>query len=210
MDSLLATLNTIIDSAYAVFVAPGRWLASALIEYSPPLAAALGIPADETAGTAPLVLALLSWLIVALLLRRLRYLLLRLARPITARFTRLRFRTLIALHGLRTLFAGDPAAVDRREDADGEKPSEGFKLNRLDLIVLNLAETLGPRIALTAPMLATRLKLRPHQIQECLDKLSRHRLIDHTTILTDGFENYRLNETGSYVLTMWQQHRARA
>jgi RIO-like serine/threonine protein kinase len=106
------------------------------------------------------------------------------------------------------MFAGD--SVDRRKDADGEAPSEGFKLNRLDLIVLNLAKTLGPGFALSAPELANRLNLRPHQIQESLEKLSRHSLIDHTTVTTDGYENYRLNNTGSYVLTMWEHHRARA
>ncbi len=88
--------------------------------------------------------------------------------------------------------------------------SERFKLNRLDLIVLNLAKTLGPGFALSAPELADRLNVRPHKIQECLDKLSRHSLIDHTTITTGGCENYRLNNTGSYVLTMWEQHRASA
>jgi hypothetical protein len=208
MDRLLATLNAITDTAYVVFMAPGRWLASGLIEYSPSLAASLNIPADSSAGITPLILALLSWLIVALLVRILRYSLLNLARAITATFTRLRFRTLIAFHGLRTMFAGD--SVDRRKDADGEAPSEGFKLNRLDLIVLNLAKTLGPGFALSAPELANRLNLRPHQIQESLEKLSRHSLIDHTTVTTDGYENYRLNNTGSYVLTMWEHHRARA
>ena len=57
---------------------------------------------------------------------------------------------------------------------------------------------------------ATHQNLRPGQIQECLEKLSRHTLIDHTTVVTDGYENYRLTDTGSHVLTMWEQHRARA
>ncbi len=96
------------------------------------------------------------------------------------------------------------------DDADGEEQSEEFKLNRLDLIVLNLAKTLGPGFALSAAELANRLNLRAGQIQECLEKLSRHKLIDHTTVMTDGYENYRLTDTGSSVLTMWEQHRARA
>lgn len=208
MDRLLATLNAITDTAYVVFMAPGRWLASGLIEYSPSLAASLGIPADTDSGMTPVILALLCWLIVALLAQRLRYSLLSVAKAIAVGFTRLRFRILIAFHGLRTMLAGD--SLDGRKEAGGEAPSEGFKLNRLDLIVLNLAKTLGPGFALSAPELANRLNLRPPQIQDCLEKLSRHRLIDHTTVVTDGYENYRLNNTGSYVLTMWEHHRARA
>ena len=117
---------------------------------------------------------------------------------------RIRYRTLIALHGLNA------DSINRPKNAEGDEKSEEFKLNRLDLIVLNLAKTLGPGFALSAPELANRLNLDPDQLQECLEKLSRHSLIDHTTVMTDGYENYRLSDAGSYVLTMWEQHRTRA
>ncbi len=210
MDRLLKIVDSFIDTAYVVFMTPGEWLVSKIFEHAPSLAASIGISAEESTLLAPLILTILSWTIAALLLRRLLYPLRGLMKAVGVVIMRVRYRTLIALHGLKTMFASDPDSVDRRRDADGEEQAEEFKLNRLDLIVLKLAKTLGPGFALSAPGLANRLNLGPHQIQECLEKLSRHSLIDHTTVMTDGYENYRLNNTGSYVLTMWEQHRARA
>ncbi len=210
MDRLLDIVNSFIDTAYVVVMAPGNWLASRFLEHAPSFAQTLGISADGNAVVAPLILTILSWTIAALLLRRLLYPLRGLMKAVGVMIMRIRYRTLIALHGFKTMFASDPDSIDRPRDADDEEQSEEFKLNRLDLIVLNLAKTLGPSFALSAPELANRFNLRPNQLQECLEKLSRHSLIDHTTVMTDGYENYRLNETGSYVLTMWEQHRARA
>ncbi|MFQ5983556.1 MAG: hypothetical protein ACE5KS_09305, partial [Woeseiaceae bacterium] len=198
------------DTAYVVVMAPGVWLASKLIEHAPSLAASMGLSPDGNAVLAPLILTILSWTIAALLLRRLLYPLRSLMKAVGVMIMRIRYRTLIALRGLKTMFGSDPDSVDRPGDADGEEQTEEFKLSRLDLIVLNLAKTLGPGFALSAPELANRLNLRPDQIQECLEKLSRYSMIDHTRVMTDGYENYRLNNTGSYVLTMWEQHRARA
>ncbi len=210
MDKLLDIVNSAIDTVYAVFMVPGEWLASNLIEHAPSLAASIGISAEESTLLAPLILTILSWTITALLVRRVLYSLRGLMKAVGVVIMRVRYRTLIALHGYKGMFGSDPDSVDRRKDAAGEEQSEEFKLNRLDLIVLNFAKTLGPGFALSAPELAKRFNLRPHQIQECLEKLSRHSLIDHTTVMTDGYKNYRLNNTGSYVLTMWEQHCARA
>ncbi len=210
MDRLLKIVDSFIDTAYVVVMAPGVWLASKLFEHAPSLAASLGISADGNVVVGPLILTLLSWTIVALLLRRLLYPLRSLIKAFGVIIMRIRYRTLIALHGFKTMIASDPDSVDRRRGADGEEQAEEFKLNRLDLIVLNLAKTLGPGFALSAGELANTLTLRPGQIQECLEKLSRHSLIDKTTVVTDGYENYRLTDTGAYVLTMWEQHRARA
>ena len=210
MDRLLENVNSLIDTAYVVVMVPGVWLASKIFEHAPSLAASLGISPDGNAVVAPLVLTILSWTIAALLLRQLLYPLRSLIRAIGIVIMRIKYRTVIALHGFKTMFTMDPDSVDRPRDADGKEQAEEFKLSRLDLIVLDLAKTLGPGFALSAGELANRLNLRPDQTQECLEKLSRHKLIDHTTVVTDGYENYRLTDTGSYVLTMWEQHSARA
>ena len=210
MDSLLKIVDSFIDTAYVVVMAPGAWLASKIFEHAPSLAASLGISADGNAVVGPIILTLLSWTIVALLLRRLLYPLRSLIKAFGFMIMRIKYRTLIALHGFKTMFASDPNSVDRPRNADGKEQAEEFKLSRLDLIVLNLAKTLGPGYSLSAGELANRFNLHPNQTQECLEKLSRHSLIDHTKVVTDGYENYRLTDTGSYVLTMWEQHSARA
>ena len=78
------------------------------------------------------------------------------------------------------------------------------------MIILQLAEAGGPAFTLSAPELADRLNLRPNQIQQSLDKLGRNSLLDFAMGTTDGYETYRMNETGSYILTMWQEKCATA
>jgi DNA-binding MarR family transcriptional regulator len=210
MDRLLTTLNSLIDTAYVVFMTPGRWLASSLFDYFPSLAGLLGVSGDESAGIAPLVLTIVSWLIVASLVRRLRYSLQRLAKAIIVLITRIRFRTVIALRGYQTMLTGKLADRAGWQEPDDAEEADDFRVTRLDMMVLHMAKAGGPGYTLSALELAERLHLQAAQIQESLDKLSKHKLLDFALSTTDGFENYRLNKTGSYVLTMWQRQQAGA
>jgi len=208
MDRLLKILASVFDSVYLVFMTPGEWLASMSILYAPSLAASLGISAEESTVLAPLILSILSWTIIALLGRRLLYSLRGLLKAIGVMIMRVKFRTLIALHSFTTTLGLE--SLMWWKDSSPEKEPEKLSLNRLDLMVLKLAKAAGPGFALSAPELAGRMNLRPAQIQECLDKLSQNSLLDFTRGSTDGYENYRLNETGAYILTMWQEYQARA
>jgi hypothetical protein len=210
MDRLLTTLISVIDTAYVVFMAPGNWLASSLIEYSPSLAEVLGIASGESAGIAPLVLTIFTWMTVALLVRKLQYSVQRLAKAVGTLLMRIRFRTLIALRGCKTMLQAELAKRMRWKKSGDAPVANEFKLSRLDMMVLYRAKAGGPGFALSAAELADRLKLRPAQIQESLEKLSRHKLLDYTLSTTDGFENYRLNDTGAYILTLWQRQRSGA
>ena len=208
MDRFLEILKGVIDTVYVVFMTPGEWLASKTIEHAPSLAASLGISAGESSVLAPLVLSILSWMIIALLGRRLLYTLRGLLKAIGVIIMRVKFRTLIALHSFTTTLGLE--SLMWWKDTESEVESSKLSLNRLDLMVLKLAKAAGPGFALSAPELSDRMNLRPAQIQECLDKLSQNDLLDFTRGTTDGYENYRLNETGAYILTMWQEYQARA
>ncbi len=208
MDRFLEILKGVFDTVYLVFMTPGEWLASKTIEHAPSLAASLGISAGENSVLAPLVLSILSWMIIALLARRLLYTLQGLLKAIGIMIMRVKFRTLIALHSFTTKLGLE--SLMWWKDAEPEVESSKLSLNRLDLMVLKLAKAAGPGFALSAPELSDRMNLRPAQIQECLDKLSQNDLLDFTRGKTDGYENYRLNETGAYILTMWQEYQARA
>ncbi len=102
MDRLLKILASVIDTVYLVFMTPGKWLASQTIEHAPSLASSLGISAEESTVLAPLILSILSWTIIALLGRRLLYLLRGLLKAIGVMIMRVKFRTLIALHSFTT------------------------------------------------------------------------------------------------------------
>jgi DNA-binding MarR family transcriptional regulator len=208
MDRLLKILASVFDTVYLVFMTPGEWLASKTIEHAPSLAASLGISAGESSVLTPLVLSILSWMIIALLGRRLLYTLRALLKAIGVMIMRVKFRTLIALHSFTTTLGLE--SLMWWKDAEPEVESSKLSLNRLDLMVLKLAKAAGPGFALSAPELSDRMNLRTAQIQECLDKLSQNDLLDFTRGTTDGYENYRLNETGAYILTMWQEYQARA
>ncbi len=208
MDRFLEILKGVIDTIYVVFMTPGEWLASKTIEHAPSRATSLGISADESSVLTPLILSILSWTIIALLVRRLLYSLRSLLKAIGVMFMRIKFRTLIALHSFTTTLG--LGSLMWWKDTEPEVESSKLSLNRLDLMVLKLAKAAGPGFALSAPELSDRMNLRPAQIQKCLDKLSQNDLLDFTRGTTDGYENYRLNETGAYILTMWQEYQARA
>ena len=208
MDRFLEILKGVFDTVYLVFMTPGEWLASKTIEHAPSLAASLGISAGENSVLAPLVLSILSWMIIALLGRRLLYTLQGLLKAIGIMIMRVKFRTLIAIHSFTTKLGLE--SLMWWKESEPEVESSKLSLNRLDLMVLKLAKAAGPGFALSAPELSDRMNLRPAQIQECLDKLSQNDLLDFTRGTTDGYENYRLNETGAYILTMWQEYQARA
>ncbi len=208
MDRLLKIVNSVIDTVYLVFMTPGEWLASMSIMYAPSLAASLAISAEASTVLAPLILSILSWTIIALLLRQLLYLFRGLLNAIGVMIMRLRFRTFIALRSFMKKLGLERLMWWR--DSGPETEPEKLSLNRLDLMVLELAKAAGPGFALSAPELSDRMNLRPEQIQQCLDKLSQNNLLDFTRATTDGDENYRLNKTGTYILTMWQQYQARA
>ena len=208
MDRFLEILKGVIDTVYLVFMTPGEWLASKTIEHVPSLATSLGISAGESTVLAPLILSILSWMIIALLARRLLYSFRSLLKAIGVMFMRVKFRTQIALYSFTTRLGLE--SLMWWKDSSPETEPEKLSLNRLDLMVLKLAKAAGPGFALSAPELSERMNLRPAQIQECLDKLSQNSLLDFTRGTTDGYENYRLNETGAYILTMWQEYQARA
>ena len=171
--------------------------------------ASLGISAEESTVLAPVILSILSWMIIAVLGRRLLYSLRGLLKAIGVMFMRVKFRMLDRTSNSFTTRLGFESLMWWK-DSSPEKEPEKLSLNRLDLMVLKLAKAAGPGFALSAPELSDRMNLRPAQIQECLDKLSQNSLLDFTRGTTDGYENYRLNETGAYILTMWQEYQARA
>jgi len=71
----------------------------------------------------------------------------------------------------------------------------------LDLAVLRATAALGPGFAVSAPDLADEFTLRPAQVQRSLDKLSRKKMLDYVIGSTDGYDNYRLTESGNAFVT---------
>jgi len=84
--------------------------------------------------------------------------------------------------------ATDPAARIERGRHDSRSP-----------------DALAPGFALSAPELAGQLTMRPAQVQRSLDKLRKYELVDSLIGSTDGFDNYRLTQSGAFFLADWQR-----
>ena len=67
----------------------------------------------------------------------------------------------------------------------------------------------GPGFALSAPDLADKFTLRPAQVQRSLDKLSKNKLLASVIGSTDGFDNYRMTDSGLAFMAMWERQQAR-
>ena len=73
----------------------------------------------------------------------------------------------------------------------------------LDLTVLRTGATPPPGLLLSASELAGQLTKRPAQVQRSLDKLRKYKLVDNVIGKTDGFDNYRLTESGVHLAASW-------
>lgn len=197
----MTTLREIGDSIYALFVLPGQFVLSWLSEFAPTAAAQLTSISDSQAPPTLILLSLLIWSLLAFATAKLWLLLQNLFRIAAAARKALAFRISLAyamlrkraLHRLRHF-------VPQR--ATGAVASPEVDIDDLDLAVLQSAAARGPGFTTSAPELAERLTCRPAQIQRSLNKLSRNKLLDGVIGSTDGFDNYRLSESGSHYVAM--------
>lgn len=195
-------------TAHAVFFMPADWLLSQLAAYAPAVASTFGIhdggPLVLRAG-----LALLLWSLAALSLSRAVR---SLGHGIRAGFATMRsssFRVGLGWHCFRTTWLGRLGAIGRRAGLESTDARPELELDAVDLAVLRSAAALGAGFALSAPDLAGELGLRPAQVQQSLDKLSRERMLDHAIGSTDDFDHYRLSRAGAaFVAFLRRSHGA--
>ncbi|MDH3362362.1 MAG: hypothetical protein OEM50_05440 [Gammaproteobacteria bacterium] len=207
ISDLMTILRQVGSTIYSVFVLPGEVLLSWISELAPAAAAQLNIIGDAQPALPIIVLSLLFWLLLAFAVAKIWRLLQSLFRTISAAGKALSFRFSLAygiirkklLHGLQRLFP--------RRTTRGIASSR-VEFDDLDLAVLRSAAACGPGFTTSAPELAEQLKYRPAQIQRSLSKLSRNKLLDGVIGSTDGFENYRLSQSGSHYVAMLHHERS--
>ncbi len=79
------------------------------------------------------------------------------------------------------------------------------EFDKLDIAVLRTFFQKGPGIATSAPELAEKFTLRPAQIQRRLEKLSQNQMLRSVIGSTEGYDNYRLTDSGLTFITMMQR-----
>ena len=205
LSDVTTILQDIGDTIYAVFVLPGQFILSWFSEFAPTAAAALNIVGNGEPVVSLVFISLLSWTLLAIVIAKTWLFLQNLCRIIAATAKTLFFRISLAFGNLKKrLMRGLQRWVPKRTDAAVAVP--GVELDDLDVAVLQWTAACGPGFATSAPDLAERLRHRPAQIQRSLNKLSENLLLEDVIGSTDGFDNYRLSESGSHYVAMLRRN----
>lgn len=197
------------DWLYAAFVAPGAFLMWTFVETAPATARRFGLPADSGDNAALIVISAIAWAMLLLLLI--------IAWRIIRNWIRLAgawirtglYRITTAVSGYKTRVVLGLRALMPFRQGRVANVSSAVEFDDLDLAVLRSVSAEGPGFTLSAPELAERMSLLPAQIQRSLEKLNHNKMISSVIGSTDGFDNYRLSETGAAFVLMWQRQKAR-
>lgn len=194
------SLSDVGNAIYDAFMLPATYTISLLAERAPELAASMG---GDTVW--PLVLALLLWALMALVALKIVGIGQNAYRVANAWIRTLGFRLSIALRSRKTTMVRKLGQLLSRRRSASTTPEVDF--DDLDLAVLHAAAGLGPGMATSASDLAERFGMRPGRLQNSLDKLKQNAMLDRVIGSTDGFDSYRLSESGTAYVAMWQRQR---
>lgn len=205
VDQALTILDTVKDQLYAIFVMPGSLLLAWFTSVAPAKALSLGITGGQSEGLLVNVLSLFAWLLLAMAATAVLKVFrngLRLANAIVRTTW---FRMTIAISAMKTsLLLKLRSLLGQRGKLDHPEP-RSVDFDEWDMAVLDSISEQGPGFTLSAPELAVHLSMRPSQIQARLEKLSHYKMLDSVIGSTDGYDNYRLTETGATFVSVWQR-----
>jgi len=194
------------DTVMDVLLLPGRLLLQYFPETGAAIASSLHVdPAADPRGYTIMV-SVVAWLALALAASLLAMFFRNALRVGGALVRTFGYRLREGLRDLRTYVVCRMRKVLPRGDVHRISPVPEISLTAVDEAVLRAAQELGSGFTVSAPELAERLRLRPAQIQRSLDKLRQNRMIDPVIGSTDGFDNYRLTDSGTFVASRWHQN----
>lgn len=202
---LLTTLRTIGNALYDTFVLPSEFLLAQIVVHVPDLATWLGIDNGETPVLMSILLSLLSWFLLIVAVTMILRLGQNVARILGSIGRTVMFRFSLAVRSIKTKLVLKLRQLLPRRASSSAGAIPMVEFDDLDLAVLRSASAQGPGFALSAPELADEFKLRPAQVQRSLDKLSQNKMLDYVLGSTDGFDNYRMTDSGAAYVAMWQR-----
>ncbi len=193
---------------YELFIAPVLWLTSTLATHAPALFGDLTIAAAGGNRTWPAIVACLIWCLLAIAVLKLVALVRSGIRTIGAWIRLIHFRVSHAIRGFKTkLVIKLRQFLPHRTNA-GMMVIPDIDMDEVDIAMLRSVSDRGPGFAISAPDLAEEFGMRPAQIQRRLEKLSGNRMLEDVIGSTDGYDNYRLTNSGSSFLAMWYRQDA--
>jgi hypothetical protein len=203
LDNFLTLLSDAGNAIFHAFAWPGEYTILQLSWLMPDFAAYMSTPTNHT--TAVVILSLVYWYLVVVLATITVKVCRNITRIVTATTRSILFRITLEIGNAKTKLV---CKLRQRWSWGKSRQEYGtpmVEFDKLDLAVLKSAVASGPGFALSAPELAEQFSLRPAQVQRSLDKLCRNSMITTVIGATDGFDNYRLTDSGSAFVAMYER-----
>jgi hypothetical protein len=199
------TLSSLADLANAVFrglMLPGDFLLSAFAWLAPGAVEILTIGTGK--AVVMFVLTMVGWtfiVVIGLLLSRACR---GVARQIGSMFRILLWNAKMFMGNLKTKMLWKYREYFAHKTTQTETVSQ-TQFDDMDIAVLASISRSGSGKASSASKLAKKYKLRPAQIQDRLDELANNHMLHSVRGSTDGYDNYRLTESGLALLAMCER-----
>lgn len=205
INNWLTTLREFGALVREICLAPGDFVLSKFADVAPVTAANWGVASGGDSVVQAAVVSGFFWLLMAIIAWRLYRYCQSLLRNLTAVFHTAWYRGKQSAGSLKTrVVCRLREFVPGRHD-DGIEAVPEIDFDDLDLAVLRSAAARGPGLAMSAPEIAEKFKLRPSQVQRSVDKLHRNKMLDTVIGTTDGYGNFRLSPSGATFVAMWQR-----
>jgi hypothetical protein len=205
IDQTLSTLADLANAALRGLMLPGDFLLSAFAWIAPHSAEML------TSGTGKsvvmFVLSLIGWTIIVIIGLLLSRACRGLARQIGSMFRILLWNAKMFMGNLKTRKLWKYRKFFAHKTTQAETVSQ-TQFDDMDIAVLASISRSGSGTASSAPELAQKYKLRPAEIQDRLDELADNHMLHSINRSTDGYDNYRLTESGLALLAMCERQAA--
>lgn len=211
---MLDTITKFFDNAGDALVDavlwPGQQVLSAIAYYSPGAAQWLGVQDGEASASMTLIFTLVVFFLLIVIATIIVRLITRWLRITRAIIHTIWFRVTLWLRELKTMLKLRLRRIQIWKKAHRFTETPVEELDDLDVAVLQSASAAGPGIAVSAPELAEKFRLRPAQVQRSLKKLSSFKMLDYVIGATDGYDNFRLTDYGAAFAANWQRQKAPA
>ena len=202
------TLSTLADLANAVF--RGALLAQQeeflVVAWIAPHSAEI-LSGGTGKAVVMFVLTLIAWTIIVIVGLLLSRACRRLAQQVGSMFRVLLWHTKNFMGSLKTKMLWKYRQYFAHKTTQAETVSQ-TQFDDMDIAVLASISRSGAGMASSAPDLADKYKLRPAQIQERLEQLAKNHMLRSVLGSTDGYDNYRLTDSGLALLAMCERQAA--
>jgi hypothetical protein len=205
IDQSLTIVAEYASAVYRGILTPGEILLSWIEAIAPQTAAIMAT--GKGGAITLLILTLLAWTLIVVAGLLLSRLCRNIAWQISALIRVFFYRAKMFAGDMKTRLIWKYREYFPHKTTQTESVSQA-QFDDLDIAVLASVSRRGPGMAASAPELAEKYKLRPAQIQDRLNKLAQNHMLCSIIGSTDGYENYRLTDSGLALIAMCERQAA--